>query len=118
MVDGVRGVKSGYAGGHTPSPTYEQVCTGTTGHAEVVQVTFDPGVISYGEILEIFFATHDPTTLNRQGNDVGTQYRSERRGRGTTPSSRRSFRSTPSIGPRRITTSITGATRRSRTVML
>ena len=76
MVDGVTGVKSGYAGGHTPSPTYEQVCAGVTGHAEVVQVTFDPGVISYEEILEIFFAIHDPTTLNRQGNDVGTQYRS------------------------------------------
>jgi peptide-methionine (S)-S-oxide reductase len=76
MVDGVREVKSGYAGGHAPSPTYEQVCRGTTGHAEVVQVTFDPGVISYREILEIFFSVHDPTTLDRQGNDVGTQYRS------------------------------------------
>jgi peptide-methionine (S)-S-oxide reductase len=76
MVEGVRGVKSGYAGGHAPSPTYEQVCSGTTGHAEVVQVTFDPGVIPYREILEIFFAIHDPTTPNRQGNDVGTQYRS------------------------------------------
>jgi peptide-methionine (S)-S-oxide reductase len=69
-------VKSGYTGGTPESPTYEQVCSGTTGHAEVVQVTFDPAVISYREILEIFFATHDPTTLDRQGADVGTQYRS------------------------------------------
>ena len=76
MVEGVRSVKSGYAGGHTPNPTYEQVCTGTTGHAEVVQVTFDPAIISYREVLEIFFAIHDPTTLDRQGADVGTQYRS------------------------------------------
>jgi len=76
MVEGVESVKSGYAGGHTSAPTYEQVCTGKTGHAEVVQVTFDADVISYREILEIFFGTHDPTTLNRQGADVGTQYRS------------------------------------------
>jgi peptide-methionine (S)-S-oxide reductase len=76
MVEGVRDVKSGYAGGHDPNPTYERVCTGSTGHAEVVQATFDPDVISFREILEIFFAIHDPTTLNRQGNDVGTQYRS------------------------------------------
>ncbi|MGE0158315.1 MAG: peptide-methionine (S)-S-oxide reductase MsrA [Gemmatimonadales bacterium] len=76
LVSGVTGVKSGYAGGATSNPTYEQVCSGTTGHAEVVQVTFDPEIISYREILEIFFATHDPTTLDRQGADVGTQYRS------------------------------------------
>jgi peptide-methionine (S)-S-oxide reductase len=76
LVDGVSGVKSGYAGGTTRDPTYEQVCSGATGHAEVVQVTFDPAVISYREILEIFFGTHDPTTLDRQGADVGTQYRS------------------------------------------
>jgi len=76
MVEGVESVKSGYAGGHAPSPTYEQVCTGKTGHAEVVQVTFDSEVISYREILEIFFGIHDPTTPNRQGADVGTQYRS------------------------------------------
>jgi peptide-methionine (S)-S-oxide reductase len=75
-VDGVSAVKSGYAGGMTESPTYEQVCGGRTGHAEVVQLTFDPTVIPYRELLEIFFAIHDPTTLNRQGADVGTQYRS------------------------------------------
>ena len=75
-VDGVAEVVSGYAGGHVSNPTYEAVCSGTTGHAEVVQVRFDPSVIGYPEILEIFFAIHDPTTLNRQGADVGTQYRS------------------------------------------
>ncbi len=76
MTEGVRSVKSGYMGGAAPNPTYEQVCTGTTGHAEVVQVEFDPGVIGLRDVLEIFFGTHDPTTLNRQGADVGTQYRS------------------------------------------
>ena len=75
-VRGVTDVQSGYANGDVAEPTYEQVCSGTTGHAEVVRVTFDPAQISVREILEIFFATHDPTTLNRQGNDVGTQYRS------------------------------------------
>lgn len=73
---GVQSVVSGYAGGHVPNPTYEQVCTGSTGHAEVAQITFDPAVISYAEILDVFWRTHDPTTLNRQGADVGTQYRS------------------------------------------
>jgi peptide-methionine (S)-S-oxide reductase len=76
MAQGVEGVQSGYAGGTVVDPTYRQVCSGTTGHAEVVGVNFDPGVISYAEILEIFLAMHDPTTLNRQGADVGTQYRS------------------------------------------
>ena len=73
---GIERVISGYAGGHVPFPTYEQVCSGRTGHAEVVQVGFDPRVISYREILEVFFTIHDPTTLDRQGADVGTQYRS------------------------------------------
>ncbi len=75
-LEGVEKVESGYSGGATAHPTYEQVSTGTTGHAEVVQINFDPKVISFEEILEIFFAMHDPTTLNRQGSDVGTQYRS------------------------------------------
>ncbi|MBW3572615.1 MAG: peptide-methionine (S)-S-oxide reductase MsrA [Gemmatimonadetes bacterium] len=73
---GVESVVSGYAGGHVPNPSYEAVCSGTTGHAEVVQVTFDPAQVSFREILEVFFTIHDPTTLNRQGADVGTQYRS------------------------------------------
>ena len=73
---GVERVVSGYAGGHVANPTYRQVCDGTTGHAEVVQVTFDPSVVSYKELLEVFFTIHDPTTPNRQGGDVGTQYRS------------------------------------------
>lgn len=75
-LKGVERVESGYAGGHVTNPTYEQVCDGTTGHAEVVRLEFDTNVISYREILEIFFTIHDPTTPNRQGNDVGTQYRS------------------------------------------
>lgn len=75
-LKGVQSVESGYAGGEKASPTYEQVCSGATGHAEVVQITFDPAVVSFRELLEIFFTIHDPTTLNRQGGDVGTQYRS------------------------------------------
>ncbi|MBI3530507.1 MAG: peptide-methionine (S)-S-oxide reductase MsrA [Betaproteobacteria bacterium] len=75
-LEGVESVESGYMGGHTPKPTYRDVCDGDTGHAEVVQVTFDPKVLSFRDLLEIFFVIHDPTTLNRQGNDVGTQYRS------------------------------------------
>ena len=75
-LEGVEIVVSGYAGGENPDPTYREVCSGTTGHAEVVQVSFDAAVVSYREILEVFFATHDPTTLNQQGADAGTQYRS------------------------------------------
>lgn len=75
-LKGVELVESGYTGGKTANPNYEDICSGTTGHAEVVRLTFDPQVVSYREILEIFFTIHDPTTLNRQGNDVGTQYRS------------------------------------------
>jgi peptide-methionine (S)-S-oxide reductase len=75
-LKGVLSVESGYMGGHVENPSYNAVCTGNTGHAEVVQITFDPEVISYAEILRVFFTIHDPTTLNRQGADVGTQYRS------------------------------------------
>lgn len=75
-VNGVVKVESGYSGGHVANPTYQEVCTGNTGHAEVVQVTFNPEIIPFAKILEIYFKTHDPTTLNRQGNDIGTQYRS------------------------------------------
>jgi peptide-methionine (S)-S-oxide reductase len=76
QLEGVLSVESGYMGGHVDQPTYEQVCGGKTGHVEVVRVEFDPAVISYGGLLEVFFTAHDPTTSNRQGNDVGTQYRS------------------------------------------
>ena len=75
-IEGITGIMSGYAGGHTDNPSYYEVCGGRTGHAEVVSVEFDPGQITFPEILEVFFASHDPTTLNRQGADVGTQYRS------------------------------------------
>ena len=75
-LKGVESVESGYMGGTTPNPTYEAVCSGRTGHAEVVQVTFDPAVLSYADLLAVFFTIHDPTTPDRQGNDVGTQYRS------------------------------------------
>lgn len=75
-LKGIEKLVSGYAGGAVPNPTYKQVCTGSTGHAEVVQITYDPSIITYEDILEIFFAMHDPTTLNRQGADKGTQYRS------------------------------------------
>ncbi len=76
LMEGVVTVESGYMGGHVDDPTYQDVCSGRTGHAEVVQVTFDPATVSYRDILEVFFAVHDPTTLNRQGDDMGTQYRS------------------------------------------
>src|SRR3990172_10207937 len=75
-IPGVQSVESGYAGGSAPNPTYEQVCDGTTGHAEVAQLTYDPAKVTLGEILDLFWRAHDPTTLNRQGADVGTQYRS------------------------------------------
>ncbi|OGD53394.1 peptide-methionine (S)-S-oxide reductase [Candidatus Bathyarchaeota archaeon RBG_13_38_9] len=75
-LKGIIKVESGYAGGIVPNPTYNHVCTGTTGHAEVIQITYNPNIIIFKEILQIFFTMHDPTTLNRQGNDVGTQYRS------------------------------------------
>jgi len=75
-VRGVKSVSSGYAGGNVPDPTYHQVCGGNTGHAEVIQITYDPSQVSYADLLEIFWKTHDPTTLNQQGNDFGTQYRS------------------------------------------
>ena len=75
-LKGVESVESGYSGGHTENPTYREVCSETTGHAEVIQLKFDPEVISYKEILQVFFSVHDPTTLNRQGNDIGTSYRS------------------------------------------
>jgi peptide-methionine (S)-S-oxide reductase len=75
-MQGIRSVVSGYTGGRVDNPTYKQICTGTTGHAEVVQVTYDPAQLSFRDLLEVFFTIHDPTTLNRQGGDVGTQYRS------------------------------------------
>jgi peptide-methionine (S)-S-oxide reductase len=75
-VIGVTGVESGYVGGHIERPTYKQVCGGDTGHAEAIRITFNPDELAYGDLLDIFFATHDPTQLNRQGNDIGTQYRS------------------------------------------
>jgi len=75
-LSGVQSVESGYAGGHTPNPSYEDVCSGTTGHAEVVRIVFDPAALSFRDLLRVFFSIHDPTTKDRQGNDVGSQYRS------------------------------------------
>jgi peptide-methionine (S)-S-oxide reductase len=76
-LNGVEKVTSGYTGGHTNNPTYKEVCTGTTGHAEVLHIVFNPQIITYNQLLEVFFVVHNPTQLNRQGNDIGTQYRSE-----------------------------------------
>ena len=76
QLNGVSSVESGYIGGHGDNPTYKQVCSGTTNHAEAIRIGFDPAVITYADLLDVFFATHDPTQLNRQGNDIGTQYRS------------------------------------------
>ncbi len=76
QLSGVQGVESGYMGGRTQNPSYEDICTGETGHAEVVRIAFDPAVVGYRDLLAVFFTIHDPTTLNRQGNDAGTQYRS------------------------------------------
>jgi peptide-methionine (S)-S-oxide reductase len=76
QLNGVESVESGYIGGSTSNPTYKEVCSGTTGHAEAIRIGFDSDIIGYGDLLDVFFATHDPTQLNRQGNDVGTQYRS------------------------------------------
>lgn len=76
QLQGVESVRSGYMGGHVVNPTYQQVCSGKTGHVEVAEITFDPSIISYSDLLHVFFTLHDPTTLNRQGNDVGEQYRS------------------------------------------
>ncbi len=76
QLKGVESVESGYSGGHVPNPTYAQVCEDNTGHAEAIRITFDPAVISYHDLLKVFFSIHDPTTLNRQGNDIGSQYRS------------------------------------------
>jgi methionine-S-sulfoxide reductase len=111
-LKGVSRVESGYAGGTAVNPTYRQVCTGTTGHAEVVQITFDPALISYREVLEVFFDVHDPTTLNRQGADVGTQYRSG----GSRLSSRRLCRLRCSTKRRIIIRSTTVRTSSSRIV--
>jgi peptide-methionine (S)-S-oxide reductase len=124
QLKGVHAVASGYSGGQVQDPTYEEVCRGTTGHAEVIQVTYDPKAVSFAELLEVFWKTHDPTTLNRQGNDVGPQYRSaifyhsdqqrelaeHYKQKLARPSSRRSPPSPGSIQPRATTRTITRPT--------